>query len=227
MSEAALAPRHDAEAYSSALRDLLPSGPAWPDDCDANLSKLIDGIANVFDINVDRIAALFLDTETDPRKTRQLLVEWETAFGLPDDCVDEPTTIDERIDALLLRMTMQGGQSRSFFIRIASLIGYEIDIVEFSPFMIGISRVGDTRIGDDDYAWRVGPPEMRFYWQVRVLNSKVVWFRTGSGQVGIDHHVEFSFASDLECLLRRYKPAHTQIVFDYSGLRENDPLAGI
>jgi uncharacterized protein YmfQ (DUF2313 family) len=31
---------------------------------------------------------------------------------------------------------------------------------------------------------------------------------------------------DLECLLNRWKPAHTQIIFDYSGLQTGGDMAG-
>jgi hypothetical protein len=33
-------------------------------------------------------------------------------------------------------------------------------------------------------------------------------------------------ADDLECLLNRWKPAHTEIIFDYSGLQDGGEMAG-
>jgi uncharacterized protein YmfQ (DUF2313 family) len=74
----------------------------------------------------------------------------------------------------------------------------------------------------------IGPPEIRFYWTIHVGNVALRWFRASSGQAGVDHHLEFGRALDLECLMRRWKPGHTDIVFDYSGLESGtgDPLAG-
>jgi uncharacterized protein YmfQ (DUF2313 family) len=51
---------------------------------------------------------------------------------------------------------------------------------------------------------------------VRVNAVRYTWFRASSGQAGVNHHLEFGLATDLECILRRWKPAHTEIIFDYS-----------
>jgi uncharacterized protein YmfQ (DUF2313 family) len=73
----------------------------------------------------------------------------------------------------------------------------------------------------------LGPPANRFYWTVHVDQAKLVWFRCASGQCGVDPHLRIGTADDLECLLNRWKPAHTQIIFDYSGLSNpGDPMAG-
>lgn len=220
------APRHSPEDYGEALLALLPSGEAWPQDEDSDLAKFVHGLASVFGAPFDVIAGDFLDRESDPRFTRDLLERWEIAFGLPDPCVSVPGTIEARIAALVSRMTMQGGQSRAFFYKVAAALGYEIEIYEFSPFMAGISEAGDTRDGRGWYRWQVGAPEMRFYWKVAVKDARLYWFRAGSGEAGVDHHLEFALAEDLECVLRRYKPAHTEIVFDYSGLTGSNPLSG-
>lgn len=223
------APRHTADDYGEALLSLLTDGEAWPKEADSDLSALAYGLAAPFGDQFDRLAAMFLDQESDPRFTRALLAEWETAFGLPDDCVSEPLTTEDRIAALVQRITLEGGQSRAFFVRVAAWLGYTIEIVEFSPFMAGVSRCGDARDVRDPAGvprWEIGPPEMRFYWKVLVADARLSWFRAGSGQAGVDPHLRIGIASDLECLLRRYKPAHTEIVFDYSGLSGAGPMAG-
>lgn len=72
----------------------------------------------------------------------------------------------------------------------------------------------------------LGPLANRYYWTVHVATAKLVWFRCASGQCGVDPHLRIGIADDLECLLNRWKPAHTQIVFDYSGLTAGGPMAG-
>ena len=43
---------------------------------------------------------------------------------------------------------------------------------------------------------------------------------------GHDPHLRIGLADDLECLLNRWKPAHTQIIFDYSGMETGGEMAG-
>jgi uncharacterized protein YmfQ (DUF2313 family) len=219
--------KRTADDYAEAFAGLLPQGPAWKRDQDEPLMQLQAGLAGIWG-DVAQRADDLLVRETDPRATVELLPDWEQAFGLPDLCLAEPLTIGDRQTALVSRMTTQGGQSRAFFTALAASIGYTLGTIrEYSPFMVGISQVGDTTDGaGGPPRWELGPPEMRFYWTVKVSNVRLTWFRVSDGQVGVDPHLRIAQATDLECLLRRYKPAHTSIIFDYSGLVTNGAMAG-
>lgn len=72
----------------------------------------------------------------------------------------------------------------------------------------------------------LGPPENRYFWTVHTYKSDLQWFRCASGQCGVDPHLRIGVAADLECILARWKPAHTQIVFDYTSLTPGNPLEG-
>ena len=229
--------RRSGDDYASALADLLPYGQAWPRWSDSTLMKTIRGLAQAWGF-VDRRAADLLEQESDPRKAIELLPDWERNWGLPDPCFRQAQTIDQRHALLIMKMTLLGGQSRDFFIGIAAWLGYEITITEYSPFECGISQAGDTRgmiAWNDtpgqhpemtDFRWQIGPPEMRFYWTVHVINAPLNWFRSSSGQAGVDPHLRIGYAKDLECLLDRWKPAHTDIVYDYSNLKTGSSMAG-
>src|SRR5215831_12979734 len=220
--------RRSGDDYAQQFLTLLPQGQAWPRDQDSTLVRTCDGLAQYWGqlddptgINrgVDARAADLLEIESDPGQTLELLTDWERNWGLPDKCVAEPLTIGERHVALVNKMRMMGAQSRQFFIDLAASIGYTITITEYSPFMTGISRCGDTTAFNPDEPtknrWMLGPPENRFYWTVHVQTLKFVYFRTGGSQCG-DRLMSIGLATDLECLLRRYKPAHTEIIFDYA-----------
>ena len=125
------------------------------------------------------------------------------------------------------KMTMLGGQSRAFFIGVMETLGYTVTIREHSPFMVGISRCGLTLDDAGHQRWEIGPPEMRFYWSIGVAGVSLTWFRADAGQSAIDPHLRIGFPTDLECILNIWKPAHTEIVLDYSGAGStNDPMAG-
>lgn len=200
--------RRDAEGYADAMAALLPTGPAWPREPESTLMMLIGALAVEW-ARVDGRAADLLGREADPRAALELLADWETAFGLPDPCVAEPLTLEDRRAALTSKMTLLGGQSRAFFIQLAADLGYAVTIRERSPFMCGVSRCGDPR-------WEIAPAEIRFVWSVKVSGRRLSWFRVGSGRCGVDPHLTIGLATDLECRIRRYAPAHTVVFFDYS-----------
>ena len=92
-----------------------------------------------------------------------------------------------------------------------------------------ISRAGDTRNMYDDtgmYRWYIGGAELRFYWSASSADAELVWFRASQGQAGVDHHLEIKVKPDLDCLLNRWKPAHTVLVYDFAASLGNDPMAG-
>lgn len=248
--------RRTGDDYGDALAKLLPTGQAWPRERSSVLMRVVAGLCKVWGF-VDGRAADLLEREADPRSTVELLSDWERNWGLPDPCFAQPLTVADRQIMLVQKMTLLGAQSRAFFVDVMAQVGHEIQIREWSPFMAGVSRVGDTRgewgeifrgggrfpvsgepdggeidshvvvSGDRyDFRWEIGPPEMRYYWSVRVDLAKLSWFRASSGQAGVDPHLRIGLADDLECLLNRWKPAHTQLVFDYSYLRYGGPMQG-
>ena len=216
---------------------MLPQGQAWPRGPETVLYKTCDGLNQYWGF-VDGRAADLLEIESDPRITVELLPDWERAWGLPDPCFPDATSIEERQDMLVLVMTMIGGQSREFFQGVAEWLGYSVTITERSPFMAGWSHCGDTRNVYDDtgrYRWEIGPPELRFYWSAFAADPKLVWFRCGGGgsandwkggQAGVDPHLRIIVAPDLACLFNRWKPAHTMLVYDYASVVSDGPMAG-
>lgn len=222
--------RRSGEDYAQQFISLLPEGQAWNREPDSTMILTCTGLSLYWGF-VDSRAADLLEKESDPRTTVELLPDWERAWGLPDPCFPEAKSISERQHLLVLIMTMLGGQSRAWFEYVASLTGYKIQIGEWSPFMCGVSECGDTRYEYDNtglYRWYLGPPENRFYWYVQSDDAVLEWFRCGTSysQCGIHPHLKIVTSSPVECLLQRYKPAHTEMVFDYSNIGTNDPMAG-
>jgi uncharacterized protein YmfQ (DUF2313 family) len=222
--------RRSGDDYTHAMMGLLPQGQAWPRSPGGILFMTVQGLAEYWGY-VDGRAADLLETESDPRKTVELLPDWERNWGLPDPCFPAATTIAERQNMLVMYMTLLGGQSRAFFEEISNLTGYNLKISEWAPFMCGVSECGDTRYEYDDtglYRWYIGPPENRYYWYVNADQAVLEWFRCGTlySQCGVHPHLKIILNSPIECLLERWKPAHTEMVYDYSILQEMGPMAG-
>jgi uncharacterized protein YmfQ (DUF2313 family) len=216
--------RRYGDDYVYSFLSLLPRGQAWPRSLDSTLVRACDGLARYWG-DVDARAATLLEVESDPRQTVELLPDWERAFGLPDPCFPDAMTIEERQRMLVLHMIWLGGQSRQYFIDLANYLGYTVTIEEYSPFMAGVSNCGDTRPAPSErYRWYIGPPEMRFVWTVHVGARTLVWFRVTVGQAGVDPHLNIDGIDDLECLFERWKPVHTDVVFDYTDT--GNPMEG-
>ena len=221
--------RRSGDDYIAALTMLLPEGPAWPTwTSNSNLSKWIEGASQIWG-DIDGRADDLLVRESDPRSTLELLPDWERNWGLPDKCVAEPLTLSDRQRMLTHRVTLEGGQSRQFFLDTADYYGIEIKVVEHSPYMGGISRAGDTtNLTDSGHPrWELGGPTLRFYWTIGVGKPRLTWFRAGGGggEGGVDHHLEIGITTDLQCLFERLKPAHVELAWELH-LRELSPMEG-
>ncbi len=189
--------------YRQQAQALLPHGPAWPTDADAYTTRLLDGLAAEF-ARVDARAQRLVD-EADPRSTLELLADWERVAGLPDGCVSSAGTdlsTTQRRAALLGRLTMLGAQSVAYYVALAAGLGYAITITEFAAFDV------DGSVDDALYGWEWGSA-----WQVNGLTNTVV-------DITVDDTADDAIASwsnvVLQCVLNRFKPAHTTVLFNYT-----------
>ncbi len=245
--------RRGGREYFIAFMKLLPLGIAWPRKPDSVLAKVCRGLTNVWGF-VDSRAADLLERESDPRKTVELLPDWEKAWGLPDPCFPSAITDDERRRMLVLYMTWpsyayvngklvdwrQSSQSRAYFIWLMNYVGVEVEdnyVGEFAPFMCGVSECGETRPtkivngvvtldANKLFRWYIGPEEQRFAWYISAGSRNYMWFRAGSGQAGVDHHLEIGVPDEVQCLINRWKPAQTDVVMNFNDVGTNDPMAG-
>ncbi len=200
-----------AEDYLADLQALAPPGMAIPRHPDAMLTKLFLAMADM--LAIADAAANSLYDEADPRTTYQLLPDWERVAGLPDPILVEAAAadgispgMDERHAWLVSRLTAVGGQSAAYFIALAASLGVAITIDEFVPFGCGLGMVGRDQIGSDDTIF--------VQWQVNMPSPPVYYFHVGASQVG--DPLGYSRPGVVEQLFRRYRPAHSTLVFNYT-----------
>ena len=193
--------------YLHHLQTLLPPGQAWNMQENSNLTKTLKIIAE--ELAKIHCRSDRLIEEADPRTTLEMLDEWENVAGLPDPCTGPAETLQERRLRLVQKITGSGGQSKSFYIAVAEFIGYDITITEYRPFIAGISQVGVHVLN--------GGHDVRYHWQVSVPDPRITYFRTGLSTAG-EKLLSVARALDLECILNRLKPAHTNLIFNYQGV---------
>ncbi len=143
--------------------------------------------------------------EADPRTTAALLADWERVAGLPDGCVlasGIAQSSAQRRAALVARITMRGGQSPAYFVALALALGYIVTITEGHPH----TTQHDTQDPVTD-------EEFRFIWYV---NSPLNTLTNKTTQDDTQIATAVWGNTLLECVINRFKPAHTLVLFFYT-----------
>ena len=205
------------ERYKKQLMSLLPSGAAWPQAEDTNLSILMDLMAGELERVQKRLDQLI--EEVDPRTAFEMLSDWERVLALPDPCDNNVNdTLQERRSRVVQKLTTIGAQDRSYFNNLANILGYQITIEEYRAIEAGNFECGVSVIEEPDGNLLVGcMPDSNypFYWNVLIAGDRVTRFECGVSEIGKDYLANIDTASDLECIFHKYKPAHTHLTFIY------------
>lgn len=190
--------------FAAALAALYPRGPAWPRDPDSTQARYRAALADIqaaFHADLSNLA----DVELNPFQTDELLPDWEDEFGLPDPCVPQPQSTDQRHAALVSRIADPGGLNAQRYVELAASIGYAITITEFTPFVAGVGACGGPTY---DLDWR-------FVWQVNGATSPI------SSVMRADSACNDSLQtwgdSALECLINSRNRPSRIVLFNYSG----------
>ena len=196
-----------AEDYGQQLRQLLPQGAAWDFAEDSSFAQLLAALGEEF-ARIDG-RALALIEEADPRTTLELLPDWERIAGLPDACTGAPDNVGERQIALHQKLTRTGAQNRGAYIELAARVGYLIEIEEHRPARMGM------RLGE-----RLNGPLWTFVWTVHVRPfdgwlEEVTFLAQARLGDRLGVRLRGFGALDVECLIRRAAPAHTNVLFAY------------
>lgn len=215
-----LSPDDALERTFQAVAGKYPPGWAWDAvaDRDTRMGQQTLAIAEIARDVEDRACALL--TEWLCYSATETMPEWLDDYGLPDAC---------GLDDLCVKLAAIGGASRSYFYEIATWFGYtDIAITEHRPLQCGLTPCGPGPGVGVDGRSRIagsscGSPLIRFVWNVTVGGPRLQRFAVGRG-VGAGQRtgkgqplLAIRRADDLECLLNRLKPAHTRLVFSYTG----------
>jgi uncharacterized protein YmfQ (DUF2313 family) len=189
-----------ASDFKNQLFALLPFGAAWRTDYNTTLSKQLDAWSQ--ELYRVQSRSDVLGNEADPRLTNELLTDYERIFGLPTDCLTGVTqTIEQRHSALVAQMTTVGNQTKQSYINLAARSGYTVTITEYRPWDVGMTIDIPIYGPDWAYAFSVTAP----------LNT-ATFFRVNSG---VNEALQSWSNVALECLINRFKPAHTIAIFNY------------
>lgn len=183
--------------YRALLIKLFPRGRAWKIEHDTVTSQLMDAFGvelQRVDFAVDRLL-----TEADPRTTIDNLVEWEKEFGLPDECATLASNFADRRVALVRKILATGGQSEAYF-RSLGPSASDMHVTVGVPTTLPMEVLGPVK-----------GLAFKFIWFVDLSDAQYKWASAGDpAGVPINEKVD---SGNIVCLLQKYKPAHTHIVF--------------
>jgi uncharacterized protein YmfQ (DUF2313 family) len=193
--------RASADDYTQQLHQLLPVGPAWPREGDTPTARAVPPAGRQMADAHLRLNQLI--EEADARTTSELLDDFERVVGLPDPCLDPPTSTAERRRRVVQRLTYQGGQSAAFFIGMLAALGYPgATVTEYRPFRANSKCNAALNQGGWRYGWTVSVPAS--------VNVKVM-----TCTARCDDPLASWGDPGLECLLASHKPAHTRLFVGY------------
>lgn len=201
--------------YKALIKSLFPSGWAWVAEAGSFFDKFIESLC-IEPSRIEDRAMKFLN-EMDPNRTFEMLDNWERLLGIPDECTRPgELTLLERRTRILQKLTLGGGQNAAFFVLLAKQLGYDtevFDIINYRDFRVGISRVGEALSNSTDPDGEPNENGWAFTWTVKGPAEFVRRFRVGQGAVG-ERLVLFENTT-LECVTRKFSPAHTTVLFAY------------
>lgn len=187
------------DRYLSLLGSLLPKGVAWARQPGSYLLKLLEALS--LELARADTRAQDLMAEQDPRTTTELLSEWERLLGMPTECLPLANTDTLRRIDIYTRLNILGGQTKQYFIDMAALAGFDIDVLEYN----------DIDTGDPG---SILDPGQIFHWVVVAESVPITYFRAGQSRAG-DRLRDWG-AQRLECVINEIKPMHTVVHFSYS-----------
>jgi uncharacterized protein YmfQ (DUF2313 family) len=188
-----------AEDYLSALQGLFPSGPAWPKDDTAPVTRLFGGLAVEFS-RLDSRADTLVD-EADPRTTYEMLPDWERIAGLSGGSL----SVAQRQSDLVSKLVSRGGQTPAYYVAMGAALGLAVTITEFREWSFDMDDDQILYGSDWAFAWQVNIPY--------VTSSPAIEWTFDS-----DDDMPFAIYSnvlDVSSFIRE-KPSHTTVLFAYN-----------
>ncbi|MEW9901651.1 YmfQ family protein [Pseudomonas putida] len=199
-----MAGMRSAAQYRQQLRALLPLGPAWDPELVPEVDLALEGVSQEFARIEARVVAAL--NEMDASGVSELVPDWEAVMGLPDPCLGNNPSFEDRRLSVQQRLTAIGGQDIAYLISLAVEQGYpNATITEYRTPRFGRARFGPSRFG----TWKA-----QFLWTLHTGDRQRVGRRFGASYWG--ERFGMNPGNALECVIRRAAPAHTIVNIDFT-----------
>jgi uncharacterized protein YmfQ (DUF2313 family) len=167
----------------------------------SNLRKVLIGLACEWLRTRDKIDEMY--EEYDINSTTQYIEEWERVVGIPDDCINNAGSLEDRRQNILLKLAGVNVTTAKQFENLAALLGFTVTVetgVETSTFPMTLPFI------------LLSEAEAPF-----VI---VVTLDASLEPSGLPLTLPFTLSEQapeiLQCFFEKLKPANTTVIFRYS-----------
>ena len=167
----------------------------------SNLRKVLIGLASQWLRFRNKVNEIY--DEYDPTQTTNFIEEWETLVGIPDDCIDNTGTLEQRRLNILLKLAGVNVTTAKQFENVASILGFDIVVengIDTSTFPLTLPFI------------LLSEAEAPF--------TIVITLDEADKPAGFPLTFPFVLTDGtpkiLLCLFEKLKPANTNLVFRYS-----------
>lgn len=195
---------------------MFPVGRAWDYVLEDEFGGLVEGLAQE-SARLEERGQDFL-REMDPTQTFEMIDDWERMLKIPDECTPDnydPSLYERRL-RILQKLTTGGGQSRNFFKLIAQQLGFDtdiLDVVNFKDFRAGEGRAGDRISNSTTSGGDTSTTGWAYTFAIKAPASLSRPFLAGQGVAG--DRLKLVNNTTLECVIRKFAPAHVTVLFFY------------
>lgn len=170
----------------------------------SNLRKLLLGLAVGFqDVNNNLNIAF---KEGNIKEATSLIELWEELFGIPDDCLSNTGTLEERRNNILIKLAGLQGSLVEQFEYVLNLLGYSGSIIE-----TGISKI----------IYPLTYPILYLSSNEEALFTMVVTLPLSLQPATYPLTYPILYSGDLntiQCIFNKLKPANVQIYYIFGGV---------
>lgn len=166
----------------------------------SNLRKILLGLAQEWLNFRGKINEVY--DEYNPANTTALIEEWEGFVGIPDDCLSNTGSLEERRKNILLKLAGINATTAQQFENVAAILGFDVT-VRAGVDVVGFPYTFPIVLLDDDAA------------PFTIIVDLDESLKPSGFPLTFPIELSSAFPEILQCFFNKLKPANTIVVFRY------------
>ena len=191
------------QEQADVLASYLPDNAIFAEknNLDSNYRKLLNGLA----VEFKRLRNVINSIRSDyfPENTTEFIENWETQLNIPDECIDVSTDITERRNNVMLKLNGVNATTKEDFEAMIAAAGIDATISN-AVDQASLPLTLPFLLVDSDHA------------PFTIIVNLDASLEPSGLPLTLPFTLSSQAPSNIECLLRKYIPAHCQVIFRYS-----------